>query len=1003
MGIRLLGAAEASLGRAAIPVGTPKQQLVLAMLAVHAGRLVTVAELVDELWPEAPPRSAVANVRTYAANLRRAFDAVSTTPGVLVRDGLGYRLMIDRSSVDVLRLLDDHARARNLARSGQVESAMALLAAVLDREPGHLLAGLEPGPVLLGWREAVERETESVVELLAGLQIDSGRPDLALPLLRTWTARHPVRERLRTLLMRALLAVNDHTEAIAVYQATRQALQQQWGVRPGEEMEQLHHAAVRARRSPALPDGPVQARAPYLRRSTSWLPPAVPDFIGRADVVARLLDDIRRASAGGPVVRVIDGMAGCGKTALAVHLAGRLAEDYPDAQLFIDLRGHGEAAQLQPEAILFTLLRQLGVPAGRVPVEFADRVELWRRELALRRTIVVLDNAAGGAQIQPLLPTAPGVVVLVTARSRVFAAEVGLPESLSVLTPDEAVDLLAATAGENRVRTELDAAAEVVRRCGYLPLAIRLAGARLAHRKSWRVADLAQRLIDGYSAVSQLAVEQKTVASAFGTSYEPLSEQARRVFRLLALHPGQDFTLTAAAALVDLPLEATSRVVDDLVDRHLLGETGSGHYRLHDLMRQYAVELSRDLDEESARIAAVRRLLDHVLHVSVHRTEHLEPARLRRQLDLGPPERPDLLDHAKPADVEWVERERSSLVALVGVAEEIGSFGYAWRLARALWRFSYIRGYFDDIVATHRTGLAAAQRGGDRRAESAMHNYLASAYTRTANYQIALRHLEAAVDICQVLGDHSNENRYRSNLVVVHWLVGNLEQAVTLGRQLLRARRATLSESIVALPNLGIALAASARHHEALQVHRTHLFLARCVGDQFGILNALGHLGAVQARLGRHQQAIRLLTASLRLRDRTGHRFAEGETRNDLAVVYRALGRWKDARAQHDLALEMAIDSGERHVQAAVLNDLGRTAAADGRTAEAMKSHSQALTLATRIGHPYEQARALMALAEHLDDPTEARRYRQRAEAIFERMGVVPEWSSGPPLPPDQL
>jgi tetratricopeptide (TPR) repeat protein len=307
-----------------------------------------------------------------------------------------------------------------------------------------------------------------------------------------------------------------------------------------------------------------------------------------------------------------------------------------------------------------------------------------------------------------------------------------------------------------------------------------------------------------------------------------------------------------------------------------------------------------------------------------------------------------------------------------------------------MWRFCYLRGYFDDILLTHRAGLVAAEKDGDLQAQAVMHNYLASAYTRTGSYRDALRHLESAVAICRTLGDHSNEHRYRANLVVVYWLMGDLSRAIDLGRNLLREQPSSAVESLMALPNLGIALTVAGRYEEALRVHRLHLFLARLRASDFDTLNALGHIGAVQNRLGRFHHAIRLLQACLRLRVRTGHRFAEAETRNDLGIAYRQLGQLDQAREQHSLALELGIDSGERHVQAAVLNDLGLTLALSGQAGRAVAAHQRALQLATRIAHPYEQGRALAALADHLadSDPDEAHRYRKRALVIFRRMGA---------------
>ncbi|MEV4480162.1 AfsR/SARP family transcriptional regulator [Micromonospora coxensis] len=997
MEIRTLGGLAVRVGAEELSLGTPKQRTVLAVLALHAGQLVTVDRMVDELWPDDPPRSAVPNVRTYAANLRRAFEVAGPDAPQVVRESGGYRLLADKDSIDVIRLLADCAEATSLARAGRQEPAVALLTRAVDAWRGPLLAGLPLGPTLRARREAVEQERCAAIELLAELHIDAGRPELAVRVLRTQAPAEPVRERAAALLMRALLRTGEVAGAIAVYQATRQALAEQFAVAPGDELERLHRAAVAARRRSSRgadhsrPAGRPPVEPGHTGPTVNWLPRAVPDFVGREDVLTRLLNDTARDSPNASLVRVIDGMPGCGKTTLAVHLATRLAPVYPDAQLFIDLRGHGDAPPLDPSAVLLTLLRQLGVAAGRVPSGRNARIELWRRELSRRRTVIVLDNAASSEQVMPLLPTGPGTVVLVTARRRLFAAGAGVPESLSVLTPEEAVELLAVTAGPGRVGAEPEAALEVVRRCGHLPLAIRLAGARLAHRTSWRVADLAQQLASGRGALDQIVVEHRTVAEAFSTSYTPLGKRMRHAFRMLALYPGDAFSLPMAAALADLPLDEAARTVDELVDRHLLEEVGSGRYRLHDLMRQYASELSRRLDRPQDRWEAGDRLLDLCLRATSTIAIRLEPALAEVRLAPDPPPRPELLDALGPLDVEWLERERANLTALVAFAESTGHDGWAWRLARALWRFCYMRSYFDDIVSTHRQGLAAAERSGDWAAAAAMKNFLASAYVRTSDYRTARDLLQSAIEMFRSVDDGGAVLRCRTNLSVIHWLCGDLAEAVRLGEELVREERRNRPWQLrFVLPNLGLALTVLGRYEEALRAHRMHLYQARLQGDQFHLLNALAHIGMVKVRLGRHAQAVRLLRASLMLRDRTGHRFGEPEVRADLGAALRGLGRLDEARQQHEIAVELATDNGERHVEGAALNELGLTLAAQGETDQAVRVHRRALELATRVAHPYEQGRALAALAGHLavSEPAEARRLGQRALAIFDRMGV---------------
>ncbi|MET8910312.1 BTAD domain-containing putative transcriptional regulator [Micromonospora sp. NPDC004551] len=995
--VRLLGAPEAWRESTRLPLGTPKQQLVLAMLALHGGRVVTIDSLVDELWPEQPPRSAVANVRTYAGNLRRVFER-HDGPAIVRLSG-GYRFDLAVEQVDVPRFEQLVDAAATAWSRGAVESADALLAQSERLWRGPLAAGLPVGPVLAARRAALDEQRLTAVELRARLELRFGRARSAIALLTDHLVTHPYRESAHALLAWARHADGDPVGALAAIRRAEEVLTEQLGIEPGTELRTLHQALLDGEplgAVPPVPDGSVASPAgragptPAEQTSRNHLPRLVSDFVGRRELAERLMAEIAGTAGGTSPVRVVDGMAGSGKTSFVIHLAYRLAGRYPDAQLFIDLRGHAEGVPVDPADALTALLRQLGVPAGRIPTDHDARAELWQRELRGRRAVIVLDNAAGGDQVRPLLPAGPGSVVLVTSRRRLSTGDVGPSVPLPVLTSAEAVQLLARTAGKERVGEEPEAAAEVVRRCGHLPLAIRLAGGRLAHRPAWLVADLADRLSAGATVLRQLAVEQQTVVSAFTASYEPLAEPVKRLFRLVSVHAGDRFDAPMAAALAALPLHRTEWMLDDLLDQHLIEEVAPGRYRLHDLMRLYSVELSREPDERRERDEGAERLLDHVLHEVAGRAQSLDPLALHPHLRLDPPRRPDLLGHTEPSDVEWLERERSNLVALVRFAEHAGLHAYGWRLARAMWRFCYIRGYFDDILVTHRAGLTAAEQSGDRAAQAVMHNYLASAYTRTGSYLDSLRHLEAAVTISRELGDRGNEHRYRANLVVVHWLTGDPERSVALGRQIFRSRPGgTAVDPILLLPNLGFALTTLGRYAEAIDAHRKHLFLGRSRGSGYDISNALGHIASVENRLGHHDKVVRLITASLRLRDRTGHRFGEAEARNDLGIAYRHLGRLDAAREQHKLALDFARDSGERHVQAAILNDLGLTLAASGRAEAAIAAHRDALALATRIAHPYEQGRALAALADHLgEDDKEALRYRLRALAIFRRMGA---------------
>ncbi|MEW2382478.1 BTAD domain-containing putative transcriptional regulator [Micromonospora sp. NPDC047707] len=1000
--VRVLGGLVAQVAGHNVHLGTPKQRAVFAMLALNPGHLVTVEQLVDELWSNAPPASATANVRTYAARLRRAIHA-STRREILRRLPGGYRLELSPDQVDVLRFGAEVDRAQKLAADGAHHPAQELLRQANARWLGPMLPGVPLGPVLAARSAAAEERRLLALELAAELSLNLDQAGDAIPLLRELTAVQPFRESAQILRMRALRRHGDLLGALKVYQDVRQALREELGLEPGPELQALHRdtlaelSGVDGPRTPSAEDATVRSDAvPGKGASTrppsvDWLPRPVTDFVGRRHLVERLLAETHRTGDRASPVHLIDGMAGSGKTTIAVQVARLLAERYPDAALLIDLAGHGRDDPVEPAAALVTLLRQLGVPSGRIPAELDYRIELWRRELSLRRAVVVLDNAASAEQVLPLLPTAPGAVVIITSRRRLSGLDLGPPYSLPVLEPAEGLALLAAAVGADRVAAEPEAADAVVRHCGYLPLAIRLAGARLAHRPSWRVADLADLLARDPTGIGHPALQDRTVVGAFATSYSALRAGTQRLFRLLSVFPGNRLSVHMAAAIAALPLSVTDEALDELMDWHLIEEVESGRYRMHDLIRQYSAELSAKDDTLEERQSALAELLDFILNATVRAAQLVEPDVVNEKLLVGPVRRPDLLDALDAPTVDWLEQERNELVALVKCARQAAQHGYAWRLARALWRFYYVRAYFDDIVTTHRDGLVAAESAADPQGVGVMHNYLASAYVRTGNYHAALQHMAAAAAIAERAGDRKSLYRYRGNIAVVHWFRGELEEAVRVGMENLKDPQSYRPQGVpLDIINLALALVSLGRYEEALHFHRLHLFLGRASQNSFHVLNALAHIGQAKARMGRHASAVRLLKASLALRDRTGHRYGEPETRNDLGVALRGLGLLDQAVEQHEMANRLATDVGERHIQAAALNDLGLTLMRAGMPRRSLDAHRRALDVATRISHPYEQGRALAGLAGCAveSDVAQARRYWERALAVFRRMGV---------------
>jgi hypothetical protein len=547
-------------------------------------------------------------LQTCVSRLRR------TLPGATIATNpAGYGIATTDGDLDATVFTRLTTQGRTLL-PGSPDDARRVLRKALDLWRGPALAGIDSRAV----RQAaaiLDEQHAVAIEDWVDLELDGGRDRDLVAELTGLVERFPLRERLRAQLMLTLYRVGRQADALAEYRRVRRVLHKELGIEPGAGLQELHRQILTGEvagvsrattaAGPPLTPPPAPIRA---------LPRTVGDFTGRAGLLDSSSAEIMAAPPG-PLVRVIDGMPGIGKTTLAVHLAGLVGARYPDAHLFIDLHGHSDRAAVEPAAALLTLLRQLGLPADRIPAGVQERVALWRSELAGRRALVVLDNAASSAQITPLLPGNGDSLALITSRRRLTGLDGIRPESVRVLDEDEAAALFTRIVGDRAV-AEPAAVREVVRRCGGLPLAIRLAGARLAHRPRWRVTDLLSRLSE--TALPELVAEDRTVLSAFALSYAQLASAPQRLFRLLGLVPGERFTAPAAAALAEIDLDEAEDLLDGLVDVHLIEEPSPGLYRLHDLMREYAASLvTADGADHAER--AVARLLDFHLHAFVAR------------------------------------------------------------------------------------------------------------------------------------------------------------------------------------------------------------------------------------------------------------------------------------------------------------------------------------------------------------------------------------------------
>ncbi|MEV5985024.1 BTAD domain-containing putative transcriptional regulator [Streptomyces sp. NPDC052051] len=824
MEFQLLGPVSINGSDGPLPIGPAKRRSLLAMLLLRAGRAVSVDTLTEVLWDEEPPQHARTVIQGHVWRLRGLLaQADAESYGVrLTTLGGAYHLDLPETLLDAHRFEELVALGR---RADDPGDRAALLAEALALWQGPALASAYPSPLLRSAAHTLEEARLEAVELLADAYADAGQYERAARLLRPETGAHPLRESLAAGLVRVLHRADRSPEALEVYHATRRVLADELGVEPGADLSAAYTSALGPGTTPRppAPTGPARSAGTVRGELPKYAPcllPRVPRaFHGRGAESAALSEAC--AGSDGPVV-VVTGPAGVGKTALTLHWAAAHRTAFPDGTLHADLRGFSDAPDAEPAELLREFLSALGVPPRRVPESAAAVGALFRELTARRRLLVVLDNARTSAQVRPLLPAGPGCVTVVTSRTGLtglVASDAARVVPVDVLGAEDSVALLARVLGAARTDAEPDAARRVAELCGGLPLALRVAAARLAARPDWSLVTLADRLADAYQRLALLAAEDIGVASALRLTTAHLPADAARHFTALGHHPGLHVDRFSAAALAgSTPLEAAV-ALDRLVAAHLLTETGPDRYELHDLVRLYARGLDHD---PAARDLARLRLYDHCVATALAAVEVAEPG--------GEPAfvLPD--DHRQPVAVRdftsreealgWFAAERDDLALIAAAARAAGRPERAWRIAVTQWPFVVWR-VRSDWAPTLEAALADTRACADPYAESRVLTLLGWVLTEEGRTEEALARLRAAPGLAARAGD-------------------------------------VLGEA-TALVNLAVALLDGAGDGERLSAARDActraLRLATAADDAHTRMLALQHLARIHLTAGRHQEA----------------------------------------------------------------------------------------------------------------------------------------------------
>jgi DNA-binding SARP family transcriptional activator/Tfp pilus assembly protein PilF len=906
-----------------VPLGSVKQRLLLATLLLRPNEVVGTNELAAMLWGDEQPASAAANLRTYVRGLRKSLGGGAPWAGITAAAG-GYLLRVGPGERDVDLFDAAVARGRDALAAADADRAEAELSAAVGLWRGDPLSDLPLRPALARRVAQVEERRLLAEEDYAEAVLALGAPADVVPRLRALLDRYPLRQRAWGQLMVGLYRIGDVAGALDAFRRARQVLAEETGLDPAPELTTLYDDILHHRPGLAAhpPQGDGQAPGALIARPEQ-LPRAVPGFVGRRAELASL-DALLDGGAQGPtsvVISAVSGMAGVGKTALALHWAHRAAGRFPDGQLYVNLRGYDEAGVVSPSDALSGFLEALGVPHARIPTDLEARTGLYRSLLASRRMLVVLDNARDSAQVRALLPGAGGCMVVVTSRDRLgglIAAECAAPLTLGVLTVEESMSLLASRLGASRLASEPAAVAAIVEAAGRLPLALSIVAARVATHPTFPLGAIAAEL---HSAEARLdALADGDVRRVFSWSYLALRNDAARLFTLLGLHPGPDLTAPVAAALAGVSTAAVTPRLRELTRLHLLAEHTPGRYAFHDLLRAYAAELADASERADERAADRQRLYDYYLHAAYPAALLLQPQwpPIEPVPPLPSPDRLPATDH--DSALAWFTAEHRVLIRVVRQAAENGFETYAWQIAWALNTFLAPRGLWQDQLDTQRVALAAAEKTDDLAGQAAANRLLSRALTRLGDHDAAEYRLKRALELHERLGDPTGQAQTLHNYCELCYVDGRPDEALAKGREALR--------------------------------------LYRLAGNRSGEARTLNAIGWLLASTGDYVQAIESCTEALAQQRRSDDRNGQAATLDSLGFAYDRLGERVRAADCYEQAIQLFRDSVDRYHEAETLIRLGDTRDGMGDRAAAAAAWHQALRIYEDVGDPAaEQAR----------------------------------------------
>ena len=833
----LLGTVSAIADGRTVEISRAQRRAVLAYLLLNANQTVSASQLVDALWSDGGPSTARTQIFASISAVRRALRAAGADP--IDSQAGGYRLNLAIDELDVAQFRDRVDRSAANARQGHMRTAAHELRSALQLWQGEPLAGVNAAFVESARVNLTEQRLRAHEQLFE-YELALGRHRDVIGDLMDTVAANPFHERFTGQLMLALHRSGQQAEALATYRRIRRALAEDLGIDPGVELEALHHRMLTGDRTLLGPPAPPVKVSAVASR---FLPRDVPDFVGRETELTKL-DALTAAQAHSEIMLItaVQGAGGIGKTALAVRWAHQVVDHFPDGQLYVNLRGFDQDAPISPFAALVHLLRCLGVAADKLPTDLESASATYRSLLSGKRTLVLLDNARSADQVRPLLPGHSACVVIVTSRNRLsglIAVDGAQRLTVDGLGPDTAVTLLARIVGEDRVARETEAVSRLVALCGGFPAALRIAAAQLADRPHDAIGAYVDELTscDRLAALSLVGDEYRALRAVLGHSYEALSRNQQRAFRLLGLFPGPGLSTAAASALLNVSPSAALAALDELASAHLLQSAGDGRYMFHDLIRDYARHaLAQEMDSVEEPL---QRLYDHYQRAASEAHACLDPNSFR--------EAGQSVSRWSPRDaMRWLDFERANLSAIILSAAAHGFTVQARAVARPLFWFLFYAGYTGDSIATFQTIHSAVSHSHDEALKYSTLDMLGASYVRSGDYGRAMRAHQECIAGWTRMGDDISTAKSRANLAMSFSRLARYPEAIaelTAALEVYQRQSDAAMEAQLLGYNIPLVLAAMGRYPEAVEHIHQAIEILEAHDNKFAMARTLQALG----------------------------------------------------------------------------------------------------------------------------------------------------------------